>query len=128
MEITRQMLEAAMREAVAQGLLKKIAPLDTYEHSWSAMRKVLEAALRACDADTAGTELSALENLREVAGMNCEQLPAEVREALHKVPDIGKTHRCAMSKRCDDCGQCDDGQTGEYPCPKCGLPRLHDAV
>lgn len=36
--------------------------------------------------------VEALENLREVAAMNCEQLPAEVREALHAVPGIEATH------------------------------------
>lgn len=29
--------------------------------------------------------------------------------------------------RCYLCGQVDHGQTGEYPCPSCGLPRMHDA-
>lgn len=37
-------------------------------------------------------ELDGLRELREAAGMNCEGLPAEVREALHKVPEIEKTH------------------------------------
>jgi hypothetical protein len=27
---------------------------------------------------------------------------------------------------CDTCHQRDIGQTGEYPCTKCGLPTLHD--
>jgi hypothetical protein len=27
---------------------------------------------------------------------------------------------------CEVCGQEDKGQTGEYACVKCGLPRLHD--
>jgi hypothetical protein len=29
---------------------------------------------------------------------------------------------------CRECGQKDTGQTGEYPCVKCGLPALHDDV
>jgi len=29
---------------------------------------------------------------------------------------------------CPTCGQTDHGQTGEYPCPACGLPRTHDEV
>ena len=37
-------------------------------------------------------ELQALRELREICGMYCEQLPVEVREALHKVPEIEKTH------------------------------------
>lgn len=27
---------------------------------------------------------------------------------------------------CPECGQQDTGQTGEQPCPICGLPTLHD--
>jgi len=27
---------------------------------------------------------------------------------------------------CDSCGQKDEGQTGEYPCDVCGLPRTWD--
>lgn len=41
-------------------------------------------------------EIQALESLREVAGMHCERLPMEVREALHKLPDIDKTHQCEL--------------------------------
>ena len=37
-------------------------------------------------------ELQALRELREICGMYCEQLPIEVREALHKVPEIEKAH------------------------------------
>jgi hypothetical protein len=37
-------------------------------------------------------ELWALRELRETCGMYCEQLPVEVREALHAVPDVEKTH------------------------------------
>jgi len=29
--------------------------------------------------------------------------------------------------RCDVCKQIDKGQTGEYPCPKCGLPQTWDS-
>lgn len=29
-------------------------------------------------------------------------------------------------ERCGECGQRDEGQTGEYPCERCGLPVLHD--
>lgn len=31
-----------------------------------------------------------------------------------------------MSNRCEKCGQEDVGQTGEYPCARCGLPTAHD--
>lgn len=37
------------------------------------------------------------EDLREIAGMYCETLPIEVREALHKFPDINKQHQCGVS-------------------------------
>lgn len=42
-------------------------------------------------------KMEAFESLREIAGMNCERLPMEVREALHKLPDINKTHQCELS-------------------------------
>lgn len=32
----------------------------------------------------------------------------------------------AQSSACISCNQIDIGQTGEYPCPGCGIPRLHD--
>jgi hypothetical protein len=31
-----------------------------------------------------------------------------------------------LSGPCPICGQVDHGQTGEHPCHKCGLPRIHD--
>lgn len=31
--------------------------------------------------------------LREICGMYCEQLPVEVREVLHAIPEIEKTHK-----------------------------------
>lgn len=37
-------------------------------------------------------ELRALRELREVCGSYCERLPVEVREALHAIPGIEKTH------------------------------------
>lgn len=48
-------------------------------------------------------ELRALRELREVCGMYCEQLPVEVREALHAVPEIEKTH--SHLGLCSDCGK-----------------------
>ena len=37
-------------------------------------------------------------------------------------------HDRKMASRagCSLCGQSDHGQTGEYPCAKCGLPATHD--
>lgn len=29
-------------------------------------------------------------------------------------------------KPCETCGQIAHGQTGEYPCPECGLPQVWD--
>lgn len=28
--------------------------------------------------------------------------------------------------KCSKCGQEERGQTGEYPCPECGIPTVHD--
>jgi hypothetical protein len=39
-------------------------------------------------------ELRALRELREMCGMYCEQLPVEVRRALHAVPETEKVHSC----------------------------------
>lgn len=44
-------------------------------------------------------ELRALRELFEICGMYCEQLPIEVREAFHQVPEIDKTHHCSLSKK-----------------------------
>lgn len=46
-EVTDKMLEAAMREAVKTGLLKKYADGETYMKNWEAMRRVLSVALDA---------------------------------------------------------------------------------
>ena len=43
-------------------------------------------------------ELRALRELRVACGMYCEQLPVEVREALHAIPEIEKTHFCDLVK------------------------------
>lgn len=44
-------------------------------------------------------ELDELRELREVCAMYCEQLPIEVRQALHKTAEIEKTHRCGVDFR-----------------------------
>jgi len=33
---------------------------------------------------------------------------------------------CEEEQPCPDCGQVDRGQTGEYACPECGLPKVWD--
>ena len=38
-----------------------------------------------------------------------------------------RTGRPEVDRVCPACGQTDEGQTGEYPCPNCGLPTLWDA-
>ena len=62
--------------------------------------------------ETQGTfnvkRVKALEDLREVAGMYCEQLPYEVREALHRIPGLDKTHQCDMTHALLD-------ETGKHP-------------
>lgn len=44
-------------------------------------------------------ELRALRELREVCGSYCEWLPVEVREALHAIPEIEKTHPAHITPR-----------------------------
>ena len=51
--------------------------------------KVLTMAL---ETNEALDELRVLRELREICGMYCEQLPVEVRDALHSIPEIEKTH------------------------------------
>ena len=41
--------------------------------------------------------VNATENFIEMASMYCEQLPREVREALHRMPEIEKQHQCPMN-------------------------------
>lgn len=45
MEVTQEMLEAAMKKAVETGLLPKFADGDTYLQRWGAMKQCLQAAL-----------------------------------------------------------------------------------
>ena len=42
-------------------------------------------------------------------------LTPEVEGKLHDAVEV-----------CPACGQKDEGQQGEYPCPTCGLPTTHD--
>ena len=37
-----------------------------------------------------------------------------------------KTNVAKMPGECEACGQSDYGQSGEQPCPDCGLPLIHD--
>ena len=45
-----------------------------------------------------------------------------VRDGLQELAEEYK----ASQERCPVCGQIDQGQTGEHPCPECGLPRIWD--
>jgi hypothetical protein len=38
-----------------------------------------------------------------------------------------KEQQVAAGAECAKCGQVDAGQTGEYPCADCGLPKTHDS-
>ena len=56
----------------------------------------------------------ALEIVRDNYGLQDHSLLARIAALLAKGPP------------CTKCGQVDHGQTGEYPCPVCGLPLTHD--
>ena len=58
----------------------------------------------------------ALEIVRDNYGLQDHSLLARIAALLAKGPP------------CTKCGQVDHGQTGEYPCPVCGLPLTHDAL
>lgn len=48
MEVTEEMLAAAMKQAVASGLVPKVAADEgEYLKSWAAVKEVIEAALSA---------------------------------------------------------------------------------
>jgi hypothetical protein len=44
-EVTHEMLHAAMKKAVETGVMPKMADEEKYLSNWAAMRKILEAAL-----------------------------------------------------------------------------------
>jgi hypothetical protein len=48
MEVTQQMLEAAMKEAVKLGMYPQVTFEEAYLRNWANMRKVLEAAFSQC--------------------------------------------------------------------------------
>lgn len=47
MEVTQEMLERAMKEAVRLGVFPKTATPEDYSKAWETMRKILAAALNA---------------------------------------------------------------------------------
>lgn len=47
MEVTHEMLTAAMKKAVETGMLPKQVDEDTYLKNWSGMKQALQAALDA---------------------------------------------------------------------------------
>lgn len=47
MEVTEEMLKAAMKKAVETGMLPKHVNEETYLKNWSGMKKALQAALDA---------------------------------------------------------------------------------
>ncbi len=46
MEVTQEMLNAAMKKAVETKILQKSVDEETYLRNWDGMKKVLEAALK----------------------------------------------------------------------------------
>ena len=98
---------------------RALAPNETAKgnHGWIQ----LPAFLASQGDDTMTTELQSLRTLRETAGMYCEQLPTEVREALHRVVGVEKHHSCA--------GQGAQGRPAALStCVKCGTPTQASAV
>ncbi len=51
--------------------------------------------------------------------------PKEISEVL-RTTDATRIFRFQKLMVCNKCGQIDIGQTGEYPCPECGLPTTWD--
>lgn len=65
--------------------------------------------------------------------LNYELTTYDVELALRKYFPQGKftvkenAQQCDQSDICPQCGQVPNGQGGEYPCPACGVPTLHDS-
>jgi len=49
MEVTEEMLIAAMKKAVDVGIFTGVADIDAYVSSWASMKQVLQAALDTVD-------------------------------------------------------------------------------
>lgn len=56
--------------------------------------------------------------------------PVDKKTFLAGVAWASRTRNAEQGKYCSSCGQLKEGigQTGEYKCPECGLPRMHDEV
>lgn len=49
MEVTNEMVHAAVKQAVKDKILPKAAPEDIYMHHYESVQRMLEAALRTLD-------------------------------------------------------------------------------
>lgn len=45
MEVTTDMVHAAIKQAVRDGILPRYAPMETYEHHWESMERIIKAAI-----------------------------------------------------------------------------------
>jgi len=51
---------------------------------------------------------------------------AAVIDALERWGEITTQTAASGTGKCEKCGQSTRGQGGEYPCPVCGVPTMHD--
>lgn len=65
MQVTRGMLEAAMKQAVQTGLLPKYADEETYLNRWNSMNQCIQAAIDASREETPNAALSDIITTRD---------------------------------------------------------------
>lgn len=126
-------------------LLERLWHADELSHATFA-REMLRALAQAATRRRAEEWLAEMEDDDE-AGDAPALVPdaappcAHCRHALHRAGQCGQYpdgHRClcdvvmetpasAPEAACPQCGQVPSDQHGEYQCPACGLPTLHDA-
>ena len=49
-----------------------------------------------------------------------------IARAIESTKDAANSAQLPLSKPCENCGQTNVGQTGEFPCRACGLPMKWD--
>lgn len=87
MQVTQEMLEAAMKKAVEVGMLPKMVDTDTYLKNWKDMRAVLQAAIDAPTGRELRLDVILEENLALVAKLRAEKAkPTPAPPATHHKP------------------------------------------
>lgn len=62
--------------------------------------------------------------LQEQLSMLVNLIKSAIEDACQRI--MKNNSYMGYKEKCPKCGQVDRGQTGEYPCPECGLPLVWD--